>query len=299
MFARESRPRIDVAPVLSLPRPGRWASALTLGIAVFAGVEFLTGFAGATGVLAFALGLALVARTDLPRLLSRALYEVTFPAPFPHTRNQAALHAAMDRRNLVALLTEYWYGESRVARVTGVARSGERFVLVGERLGGHPPTSRYVARAFLAGLAARFEEAGLPTWQIDPRQSRAIDNLRETGEGVYTVVNLESGFVSPMASLKTWGRALRRGKAPFFDEVFFDITRAYIAREEARMRARLGDVWVANLHAAVDTTESATIAARRGELRTLTTVTQSPAAPTPLRRPTPLDPSYSPLPQAA
>jgi hypothetical protein len=290
-MTRGVRPRIDVARVFSFPRPGRWAATLTLGLAVFAGVEILTGLSGATAAPAFVLGLVLAAKSNARRLLSRALYGVTFPAPFPHTRNQAAIRAAMDRRNLAALLTEYWYGESRVARVTGVERNGDRFALASERVDGRAPASRYVACAFLAGLAARFEEAGLPTWSIDPRQSRALANLRETGAGVYTVVDLESGAVSPVALLKTWGRALRRGMAPFSDEVFFDITRAYVSREETRMRAKLGDAWVANLHATLDAAEAATTASRRGELPTSTS--------TLLHLPAPLDPSYSPLPQAA
>jgi hypothetical protein len=264
-----------------------------------------------------------VAKTYAPGFLPRALYWLAFQAPFPYVRNRAALRAAMHRRNFVALLTEYWYGESRVARDLGVERAADRYSLVGERVVGHAPTHRYVARAFLAGLAARFEEAGLPTWQIDPRQPRAIDNVLETGDGVYKVVDLESGLVSPMASLKTWRRAVRRGLAPFYDEVFFDLTRAYIAREEDRMRARLGAAWIKDLRATLDAAESETVAWRRGEprlwnrlltavvtgfgirtrrTRTSTPVTESPSMstpPTPISLQTPVVLSCSPQPQAA
>jgi membrane-associated phospholipid phosphatase len=208
-----------------------------------------------------------VAKSYAPGLLPRALYWLAFQAPFPYIRNRAALNAAMHRRNVVALLTEHWYGESRVARVLGVERNDDRFELVSERVIGQSPANRHVARAFLAGLAARFEEAGLPTWQIDPRQPRAIDNLLETSDGVYKIVDLESGLVSPLASLKTWRRAIRRGLAPFYDEVFFDVTRAYIARNEEAMRARFGDAWLEDLHATLDAAESETLAWRRGEPR--------------------------------
>jgi hypothetical protein len=256
LIARDAKSRIDLAPASALHRFGRRVVTLTLGLAFL----FLSVAA---------------ARIDV-RPLRRALNWLASQAPSPDTRNLAASRAAMRRRNLAALLTEYWYGESRVARVAGQA-----------------PVNRYVARAFLAGLAARFEEAGLPTMHIDPRQPRAIDNLRETGDGVYKIVDLELG-VFPMVSLKTWGRALRRGRSPFSSTVFFDVTRAYVAREEERMRAKLGHAWVANLHATLDAAES--------DRRTPSLVTESPAIstpPTPLRLSTSLDLSCSPQRQAA
>jgi hypothetical protein len=110
----------------------------------------------------------------------------------------------------------------------------------------------------LRGLRLRFEQAGLPTWQIDPRQPRALDNVLQTEDGAYVVVDLESGLVSPLASLRTWGRALRRGLVPFYDEVFYDVTRAYVAREEEAMRAALGAARFAELAATLDEAEAAT-----------------------------------------
>jgi hypothetical protein len=129
------------------------------------------------------------------------------------------------------------------------------------------PGDRYVARWFLRGLVARFEQAGLPTWQIDPRQPRALDNLIETADGAFVVVDLESGLVSPLASLGTWRRALRRGLVPFYDEVFYDVTRAYVAREEPRMRAVLDDSRFAGVVAALDEAEAATGDWHAGEPR--------------------------------
>jgi undecaprenyl-diphosphatase len=208
-----------------------------------------------------------VSKVYAPGLLPRALYWLAFQAPFPYIRNRAALNAAMHRRNLAALLTEYWYGSSRVARVTGIDRIDGRYALTSERIDGHAPASPYVAKSFLTGLRVRFEEAGLPTWQIDPRQPRAIDNLLQTGDGVYQIVDLESGLVSPMASLKTWGRAIRRGMAPFYDDVFFDVTRAYVARHEPAMRAAKGDAWLTELQATIAAAETETTAWHRAEPR--------------------------------
>jgi hypothetical protein len=249
-IARDAKSRIGLAPASGLHRFGRRMVVLTLGL-VFLVVSIVA------------------ARIDV-RPLRRALDWLASQAPSPDVRNLAASRAAMRRRNVAALLTEYWYGESRLARAIG-----------------HAPANGYVARAFLTGLAARFEEAGLPTLSIDPRQPRAIDNLREPSPGVYTIVDLEAA-VFPMPSLRTWGRALRRGRSPFANEPFFDVTRAYVAREEDRMRAKLGDAWVAGLLTTLDAAEFVN--------RTSFVVTESPSTatrPTPLCLPTSLDLSPS------
>ena len=198
-----------------------------------------------------------VAKTYRPGLIPTALYWLAFQAPFPYVGNRAALEAAVQRRNLVRLLTVAWYGGPRVARAHGAYRVGDRIDLVSERIEGHAPTDRAAAKAFLRDLCGRFEAAGLPTWQIDPRQPRALDNLLETADGRYHIVDLESGLVSPMASLRTWGRALRRGLVPFFDEVFFDVTRSYVARERVALRAALGDDGLVELHGTMDAAERA------------------------------------------
>jgi membrane-associated phospholipid phosphatase len=202
-----------------------------------------------------------------PGFLPRALYWLAFQAEFPYLRNRAALDAAMHRRNLAAALSEYWFGSPRVARVLGIERVDGRPAVVSEFVAGRAPTNRKAAKAFLARLRHEFEQAGLPTWQIDPRQPRAVDNILELPDGSYRVVDLESGLVSPLASFTTWRRALRRGSVPFYDEVFFDVTRAYVAREEERMRAKLGDSWVTDLHSLLDAAETTADAWRASEPR--------------------------------
>ncbi len=196
-----------------------------------------------------------VAKIYAPGLLPRAIYWLAFQAPFPYVANRAALTAAIHRRNLAGLLSEYWYGETRVARALEVDQIDGRLALRSEFVAGHEPADRAAAKAFLTDLRNRFDDAGLPTWQIDPRQPRAIDNVLETADGTYRIVDLESGLVSPLASLRTWGRALRRGLVPFYDEVFFDVTRAYVAREEPTMRAALGDARFADLVGTLDAAE--------------------------------------------
>jgi undecaprenyl-diphosphatase len=208
-----------------------------------------------------------VAKVYAPGLLPRTLYWLAFQAPFPYIRNVAALRAALYRRNLAGLLTEYWYGDNRVARATGIERTESGYALISEYVAGHAPRDRAAARAFLVDLRRRFEEAGLPTWQIDPRQPRAVDNLLESAAGSYHVVDLESGLVTPIASRSTWRQALRRGLTPMYDDVFFDITRAYLAREAWAMRAALGEEKFGRLQANLNAAELATATWHRGEPR--------------------------------
>jgi undecaprenyl-diphosphatase len=202
-----------------------------------------------------------------PGLLPRVIYWLAFQAPFPYVANRAALRAAVARRNLAALLTKGWYGTERVARAEGIVVRNGRLALAGAFVDGHEPMHRTDAKAFLADLRRRFEDAGLPTWQIDPRQPRAIDNILETADGSYVVVDLESGLVSPLAGLTTWKRAIRRGLVPFYDEVFFDVTRAYVAREEAKLRASLGTEGYAELLATLDEAEREAAAWHKSEPR--------------------------------
>lgn len=202
-----------------------------------------------------------------PGMLPRLFYWIAFQAPFPYVANRNALEAAKHRRNLASALTTYWYGESRVASVHGVALRDGRLALVSERIDGTEPQDRDAATRFLTDLRGRFEEAGLPTWQIDPRQPRAIDNLLETGDGAYMVVDLESGLVSPLASLTTWKRAIRRSMVPFFDDIFFDVLRAYVDGERAAMTAAMGEAWVAQLDATIANAEREATAWHESEPR--------------------------------
>ncbi|CAN5511972.1 hypothetical protein BH23CHL2_BH23CHL2_31240 [soil metagenome] len=202
-----------------------------------------------------------VSKVYAPGFVPRAIYWLAYQAEFPYIRNRAALEAARERRNLAAMLTEYWYGETAVARVTGVERAPSgcdgNLALTSERVDGREPGDRDVAKAWLRDMRSRFEDAGLPTWQIDPRQPRAVDNVLETADGRYMIVDLESGLVSPLASLKTWLRAIRRGMAPIYDDVYFDVTRSYVAGQTDEMRAAMGDTWMSELQENLDRAEAA------------------------------------------
>jgi hypothetical protein len=199
-----------------------------------------------------------VSKIYRPGFLPRAIYWVAFQAEFPYMRNQAALKAAVLRRNLIGMFTEYWYGANQVAKAIGIDQIGDRYAITSEYVKGSEPEDRESAKAFLRDLASRFESAGFPTWQIDPRQPRATDNVLVTEDGTFQVVDLESGLVSPLASFKTWRRAFQRGQVPIYDDIFFDVTRDYVERHESNMRATMGDAWVNELRYMLNATERET-----------------------------------------
>jgi hypothetical protein len=201
-----------------------------------------------------------------PGFLPQAVYWLAFQAPFPYAHNTAALSAAVHRRNLVGALTEYWYGDRRVARALRIDEVDGRPAVVGEFVEGEEPL-REAARPFLEDLAANFERAGIPTWQIDPRQPRSAGNLIETPDGRMVVIDLESGLVSPLASFGAWKRALRRRVVPIFDDVYFDITRAYIGAESEAMREKMGAEWFESVEHELDLAEQDTIAWHASEPR--------------------------------
>ncbi len=210
---------------------------------------------------------ATVAKVYAPGLLPRALYWIAFQAPFPYISNVNALWAAAYRRNLAGMLTEYWYGQRMTAGVLGVETIDGRLALVSEFVDATEAKDRDAAKRFLTDLRSRFEDAGFPTWQIDPRQPRAVDNVLQVADGSFRIVDLESGLVSPLASLKSWNRAINRQMVPFFDDIFFDILRDYLAREETNMVATKGEVWVAELHELVADAETQVIKWHAAELR--------------------------------
>lgn len=202
-----------------------------------------------------------------PGFVPRMLYWGAFQAPFGYAHNRRAAEAAVLRRNLAGLLTEYWFGTNRVAPALGVEMIDGRQAIVGQYVEGGEPTDHARAKAFLHELADRFDEAGLPTWQIDPRQPRSLGNLLEGPDGEYRIIDLESGIVSPMASPRAWWRGIRRAQVPFYDDVYFDVTRAYLEREAGGIVAAKGEPWLETLRAQLIAAERAANEWHRSESR--------------------------------
>ncbi|MFN0095797.1 MAG: phosphatase PAP2 family protein [Dehalococcoidia bacterium] len=209
-----------------------------------------------------------VAKAYAPGFVPTALYWLAFQAPFGYAYNEAALRAAVHRRNLAGLLTTFWFGESRVARALEIGEVHGRQALVSERVRGSEPIDHAAARRFLDEMARRFDGAGLPTWQIDPRQPRSLGNVLQLDhDSRMVIIDLESGLVSPLASPRAWLRGFRRGLVPMYDDVFFDITRDHIEANAADIRAKLGDAWLASLRHELDLAEQTAVAWHMSEPR--------------------------------
>ena len=187
-----------------------------------------------------------------PPLVVRLLYRLAFQAPFPYVRNSAALHAAEARRQIAGLLTRFWYGRDLVAPVLSIEPDEHGLVFVTKLIEGGRPSDRRRARAFLTGLRRRFVAAGLPTWQVDPLNPRAVDNLVETPDGSYRIIDLESGLVSPVMPLGQWLAALRSGQLPVFDDVFIEKAKRYVLQHGAEIQDAIGPSGLAGLEAAIE-----------------------------------------------
>ena len=178
-----------------------------------------------------------------PTRLVRALYRVAFQAPFPYRDNVDALEAALHRRTVAGLLTQHWFGERMVARALDSRREpdgGHAFVT--ELIRGTAPTNRGHASDALRELTARFDEAGLPTWQVGWYNPRALGNLIEQIDGSYRVIDLESNLVTPVMPPSELVRALRAGQFPAFDDIDVARLRGYLEVNRDALAASLGEV---------------------------------------------------------
>jgi hypothetical protein len=187
-----------------------------------------------------------------PPLLVRLLYRLAFQAPFPYVRNSAALQAAEARRQVAGLLTRFWYGRDLVAPVLRIEPDEAGLVFVTKLIEGGRPSDKRRARAFLTGLRRHFVAAGLPTWQVDPLNPRAVDNLVETPDGSYRIIDLESGLVSPIMPLGQWLAALRSGQLPVFDDVFVEKAKRYVLQHGAEIQDAIGPSGLAELEIAIE-----------------------------------------------
>jgi hypothetical protein len=174
-----------------------------------------------------------------PPLLVKALYWLAFQAPFPYVRNEPSLRAAQARRTIAGLMTKFWFGSNHVAETLDIRCDEKGCIFVTQLIEGQVPRDKKRARAFLRELAPRFQEAGLPTWQIDPWNPKATGNLIETPDGGYKIIDLESGVVSPMMPIGQWIDAIKAGLIPVFDDVFVAKTRKYIEKHRDQIEAAL------------------------------------------------------------
>ena len=182
----------------------------------------------------------------------RLLYWLAFQAPFPYVRNEASLRAARARRVIASRLTEFWFGTDHVAATLDIRCDEEGCIFVTQLIEGEVPKDKKQARAFLRKIAPRFQEVGLPTWQVDPLNPKAPGNIIETPDGDYKIIDLESGVASPMMPIGQWIDAIKAGMIPVFDDVFVAKTRKYIEKHASEIEAAVGPDCLRELQQATD-----------------------------------------------
>jgi hypothetical protein len=226
----------------------------------------MTGSISSTVKLDYDAGTA--EKSYAPGRFVRALYRLSFQAPFPYTSNLAAVQAARHRRSVIGLLTQYWYGENLVAPALDVRLDADgKIVFVSELVRGTPPKDLPRARSLLADLTKRFLEAGLPSWQVASYNPRSIGNLIERDDGAFRIIDLESNLVTPILPLGAAVRAIRAGLYPSFDEIDVARLNAYLDAHRESLTASLGEAGAGRLFAVAEDYAAAQQAWHAGEPR--------------------------------
>ncbi len=175
-----------------------------------------------------------------PPVLVRVLYWLAFQAPFPYDRNRFALEAAAHRRRIAGLLTRHRFGRDLVAGVDGVVAQQGRYAFVTELIPGEKVDNSQEIQDFLRDVTELFSQAGLGTWQVNPRNPHAHTNLIRTPAGDLKIIDLESALVTPFAPHGQWGSTLRRGAFPIFDDIDFERLKAYVVANTQSLGETLG-----------------------------------------------------------
>ena len=175
-----------------------------------------------------------------PPAIIQAMYWTAFQSRFPYDHNRDALEATTYRRRIAGLLTRYRFGKDLVAPVLEIDWSSGKPSMITELIPGQEAENDEPAKEFLGDVSELFANAGLPVWQLNPRNPHAHTNLILTPEGDYKIVDLESAIVTPFPASGQFRSALRRGAFPIFDDIDFDRLRAFVASNQVEMHSALG-----------------------------------------------------------
>jgi hypothetical protein len=176
-----------------------------------------------------------------PTWYVKALYWLSFQAPFPYKANEDALEAARQRRIVAGLLTRAEFGRDVVAQVIEIHCTPHRCEFVTELVAGSSPTRGGEGREFLERVSALFARAGLDIWQVWRWNPKALGNVIETPGGLFMIIDLESSLVTPPLPLSHIWNSIKTAQVPSFDDVNFPALRAYVDANTQRLRDALGD----------------------------------------------------------
>ena len=246
----------------------RWISAPQLGRDIAAvpmkGVE-VTGSYGSAVLLDREEGTA--TKIFHPPWVIRAMYWLAFQAKFPYDANPLALEAARYKRVVAGYLTQYRFGTNLVAPILSIGRVGGHPTMVSQLIEGEVAPNDAEAQAFLVEVSSLFAEAGLPIWQLNPRNPHAHTNLIRTPEGDQVIVDLESSIVTPLPAPGQFRSSLKRGNFPIFDDLDFDRLRVFVSVHDQEIRGSLGPEGYARFQESIAGAETCVKAWQGAELR--------------------------------
>ncbi len=202
-----------------------------------------------------------------PPLVIRLIYWMAFQAKFPYDANPAALEAARYRREIAGYLTQFRFGKNLVAPIVGLDCIGGRPAIVSRLIEGEEAPNDDAAQEFLTEVSLLFASAGLPIWQLNPRNPHAHTNIIRTPNGDQYVVDFESAVATPIPLRGQMRAAAKLGNLPVFDDVDFDRLRAFVQVNETEIRESLGPNHYIRFQAAIAKGEACTKAWQGAELR--------------------------------
>ncbi len=202
-----------------------------------------------------------------PPVVIRFIYWLAFQARFPYDANPSALQAARYRREVAGYVTQYRFGKNLVAPIVDISCIGGRPAIVSKLIEGEEAANDDEATKFLTEVTLLFAEAGLPIWQLNPRNPHAHTNIIRTSDGDQLIVDLESAVATPIPMRGQIRSSLRRGSFPIFDDVDFQRLHHYVDVNREDMRRVLGEDDFAKFETSIAKAEFCTQAWQGAELR--------------------------------
>lgn len=214
-------------------------------------VAFL-GSGGDSSVSSYRFGGQVVAEktfrgSGLSSLISKGFNIFSFQVANPYRRNYHASRTAFHRRNALALLSEFWFGEQMVAKAvyTRFDEEADSYVLAAEFVDGRGYEHKdNDAIRLLWDFTRRMHESGFTgsTWQVNPRMAVTTANIRISKDGRPVLIDLESAM--PAVHLFVPGlfaKGIKSGNFPLFDDVDYGRLWDYIDENSEIIREKLGD----------------------------------------------------------
>ncbi len=190
-----------------------------------------------------------------PPLIVRWLYWFCYQSRFPYDRRISSLEAALHRRTITGLLTQFRFGRNLVAPAISIQESDGKYGLVTEYIQGETLKHRSEGIDFLRTVSKYFAEIGFSVWQVSPVNPHATTNLIRTLSGDMTIIDLESAFVTPLPGKGQFRSAWKQGAIPVFDDIDFAKLELYVNTNLPEIQIALGDERTSHLVESIGSAE--------------------------------------------